>query len=448
MFLFLAVCRIGLAQPQTYTYAGSSFPLSPPPQAIPSGHVSVSLTLASPLQSNMAGALLTPSAWKISDGVTVLSSSDARSSLMAIVTTNDSAQIVEWDVAGSNTAGLYIESCFISFECSDEETTQKTPNYDLVYTGFISTPESWASNVAQSLPVPAALSVRPPSGTDQSQVMTFTFSDPRGWQDLDVVNVLVNTFLDARNACYVAYSRTAGVLYLVNDAGGALLPGLVLDGSGSTANSQCSVAGVGSSASGSGNTLTLTLPLSFSTSFAGNKVVYTAARDVAGDNCGWQPMGVWQVPGIAQSTTTAVVGMTPGGGAGLSSTAYTFSFSDSKGYQDLGVENILINGALDGRQGCYLAYARSFNVLYLANDNGGGLLPGQSLNSTGSLSNSQCMVGWGSNPVAGSGNGLSLSLNIGFTAGFGPNLIFYLAARDGNESNNTGWQAMGTWVAQ
>ena len=53
--------------------------------------------------------------------------------------------------------------------------------------------------------------------------MTFTFSDPDGFQDLDVVNILINNFLDGRNACYLAYSRSAGVLYLVNDAGTALL---------------------------------------------------------------------------------------------------------------------------------------------------------------------------------------------------------------------------------
>jgi len=141
--------------------------------------------------------------------------------------------------------------------------------------------------------------------------------------------------------------------------------------------------------------------------------------------------------------------MTPAWGSGsIGPTAYTFNFSDTKGFQDLGVENVLVNSALDGRHGCYLAYARPINVLYLVNDNGDGLLPGQSLNASGTLSNSQCTVSWGNNPVAASGNNLSLSLNIGFNSGFGPDLVFYLAARDVNETNNTGWQAMGTWTVQ
>jgi len=34
---------------------------------------------------------------------------------------------------------------------------------------------------------------------------TFNFTDVRGWQDLDVVNVLINGALDGRDACYLAY---------------------------------------------------------------------------------------------------------------------------------------------------------------------------------------------------------------------------------------------------
>jgi hypothetical protein len=324
------------------------------------------------------------------------------------------------------------------------------------------------------------LGAYPPYGSGLNQTMTFTFNDPRGWQDLDVVNVLINNFLDGRNACYLAHSRSADVLYLVNDAGSVLSAGLVFGSSGSVSNSQCSVAGIGSSASGNGNTLTLTLNLSFTTSFGGNKVVYMAARDLAANNSGWQPLGVWQIPGCAPSPfgmmacisdpnsqlckafgglspvlgppcswtgTIAVIGMSPANGRGSTqASTYTFTFSDSKGYQDLGVVNILANTALDGRQACYLAYSRPYNVLYLVNDAGTALLPGKSLGTQGTLQNGQCTVTWGSNPVAASGNTLALSLNIGFSTAFGPNLIFYLAARDGQEANNTGWQSMGTWA--
>ena len=73
--------------------------------------------------------------------------------------------------------------------------------------------------------------------------------------------------------------------------------GLVLNGSGGVANSQCTVSGSGSFLSAGSNTLTLTLALNFTQSFAGNRVLYLAARDNADTaNSGWQAMGLWTVP--------------------------------------------------------------------------------------------------------------------------------------------------------
>ena len=66
------------------------------------------------------------------------------------------------------------------------------------------------------------------------------------------------------------------------------------------------------------------------------------------------------------------------------------------------------------------------------------------LNAAGEIQNSQCVVNWGSSPVNGNGNNLSLALSIAFTAAFDGNRVFYLAARDGNGGNNTDWQAVGS----
>jgi hypothetical protein len=85
-------------------------------------------------------------------------------------------------------------------------------------------------------------------------------------------------------------------------------------------------------------------------------------------------------------------------------------------------------------------------ILYLVNDNGTALLPGKSLTTSGMLSNSQCTITW-NNAVSVSGNNLALSLNVLFSGGFSGNRVVYLAARDTNGLNNTGWQAMGTWLA-
>jgi len=272
--------------------------------------------------------------------------------------------------------------------------------------------------------------------------MAFTFTDPRGWQDLDVVNVLINNFLDGRNACYLAYSRPSGVLYLVADNGGTLL-GLPLNGSGSVSNRQCTVAAAGTTAAGSGNTLTLTVNLSFAAGFAGNKVTYMAARDLQGGNSGWQALGVWNVPGA--STFPAVGGVNPARGTGSAQT-FTFTFGDTKGAPDLGVLNVLINNFLDGRQACYIAYSQPYRVLYLVGDAGGGLSAGLTPGGTGTVSNGQCTISAAGSSAVVNGNTLTLALNVSFAAGFAGNRVVYMAARDSAEANNSGWQATGTWT--
>jgi hypothetical protein len=47
---------------------------------------------------------------------------------------------------------------------------------------------------------------------------------------------------------------------------------------------------------GSGNTLTLTLNMSFTGTFMGNRILYTAARNGGTANSGWQALGAWAVP--------------------------------------------------------------------------------------------------------------------------------------------------------
>ncbi len=304
----------------------------------------------------------------------------------------------------------------------------------------------WSFTTAGSK-APNPGNVSPTAGSGLTQQMTFTFNDPRGWQDLGVMNILVSNALDGRQACFLAYSRTINVLYLVNDPGDALLPGLVMNGTGTVGNSQCTINGATSSVTGSGNVLTIVLGVSFAPGFAGNKITYLAARDIAENNSGWQALGVWQVPGQAQTTTTAVADLTPKRGSGLTQ-AFTFTFTDSAGWQNLGVVNMLVNDALDGRHGCYLAYARSINVLYLVDDPGLNLLPGLTMNGAGSVENSQCSVDGVNSSVSGNGNSLIVTLKLTFKGSFSGNRLIFGAARDVTDANNTGWRPIGSWTIQ
>ncbi len=300
-------------------------------------------------------------------------------------------------------------------------------------------------------------SVNPVSGSGSSQQFSFKFYDANGSADFGVLNMLVNGALDGRQGCYLAYVASQNVLYLVNDAGDNLLAGQVVSSAGTTSNSQCTVSwsgGPNSSPSStvyiSGKLLTLNLTFSFPSGFAGNKVVYQAARTAASVTSGWQAMGTFVIPGEPSTGTITVNNAQPARGILTAGEPQTiaFNFTDTAGVGNFGVINMLVNSALDGRQGCYLAYVRSQNILYLVDDTGFNLLPANSLGAIGSTANSQCMVTWNTAAVTANGNNLTITLTFLFSQAFGGNKIVFAAARDQNDLNNTGWHSLGSLSLQ
>ena len=306
-------------------------------------------------------------------------------------------------------------------------------------------------NSVAAIDTPMPVSVVPASGTALGQTFTYTFRDPNGVDKLSVLNVLVSNALDGRQACYLAYvpsGPTTGTLLLVGDAGDAAGPfsALALPGDGSVSNSQCTINGTGSSVTVDGDTMTLNLAATFSPDFIGNKVVYLAARDTFGKNSGWQALGVWEVPTQPHTGPTVVV-MNPARTNNAVSQAYTFTFTDSFGFQDLSILNVLVNTALDGRNACYIAYVPSgatTGTVYLVGDSGNSAGPYQALAipSSGSIQNSQCAINGQGSSVTGSGTTLNLTLALNFSDGFAGNQVIYAAARSTRQ--NTDWQAKGT----
>jgi len=302
------------------------------------------------------------------------------------------------------------------------------------------------------VPAPTPAGVGPGAGSGSTQTFTFTFEDSNGYTDFSVVNVLINSALDGIGACYVAFapaSATSGYLYLVDDAGdGGYVSGspISLPATGTLQNSQCTISGTGSSVSASGNTLTLTLAITFASGFGGNRIFYTAARS-SSQNSGWQALGTWNVPGPATSGP-AVGGVTPARTATTSQT-YAFTFTDTNGYGDLTVVDVLTNNFLDGIGACYVAFvptSATSGSLYLVDDAGdGGYASGSpiSLPSSSTLQNSQCTISGAGSSVSATGNTLTLNLAMTFSSSFTGNQVFYLAARN-NSTGNSGWQAVGS----
>ena len=158
-------------------------------------------------------------------------------------------------------------------------------------------------------------------------------------------------------------------------------------------------------------------------------------------------MATWNVPG-PPPTGPAVGGVSPGRSTS-SGQNYTFTFTDTNGYTDLSVVDILANSFLDGITACYLAYVpngATTGYLYMVDDAGdGGYVSGSPmlLSSGGTLQNGQCIVSTAGSSASASGNTLKLNLAIAFKSGFAGNQVFYLAARN-NSAGNSGWQATGS----
>jgi hypothetical protein len=292
---------------------------------------------------------------------------------------------------------------------------------------------------------PAVASLAPAAGSGGSQTLTLAINAPGGYQTLDVINLLINSALDGRQACYLAYSRPSNALYIVADNGDSTaISGKVMDGSGTVGNSQCTVSLAGSSGTGNGNAFTLVLNLSFSAPFAGNKVVYAAARDVYQNNSGWQTVGVHGVPPLPAAFPKPT-GLSPSSGSTLSQTI-TFTFQDQSSASNLQTVWALINTAIDGRGACYAAYYRPGNQLYLYPDNGDGA-QATSIILTGSntIGNSQCTVAAQGSSVQANGNTLTVTLPITFKTAFAGFKGVWMAAQTlGGQTSS--WQALGAEV--
>ena len=290
---------------------------------------------------------------------------------------------------------------------------------------------------------PSVLSATPTSGSGTAQAFTFQFSDPAGYANLGVVNVLVNPSLDGRSSCYVAYSRPYNVLYLVNDSGTALLPGLTINGTGSVSNSYCTILGTGTSATGLGNVLTLTVNIQFNQlTYSADHVVYTAARNVTDGNSGWVPKSTWRVPG--QTLGATVFSLGPSAGSGSTQT-FSLVYRNPSGGTDIDTAQLLINSDLNAGTACYLGYDRRNNLLYLVNDANTGLLGPVVPNAGTELAqNAQCVLNGAGTTASTSGTDLKLTVNLTFKAGFSGTKLMY-AAFQAVTSGNTGWEARGLW---
>jgi hypothetical protein len=303
---------------------------------------------------------------------------------------------------------------------------------------------SWLSMGTWTIPganqPPTNVSVSPSSGSGTTQTFAFTESSVNGYHDVANMTVVMNGSLNGVNACYFQYYQGGNSLSLANDGASSATGGTI--GSATTlSNSQCQINLGASSVTGSGNNLTLSLNITFKSAFLGTKNVYMTATNAAGLSSSWLSMGTWTIPGANQPPTN--VSVSPSSGSG---TTQTFAFTESSvnGYHDVANMTVVINGSLNGVNACYLQYYQGSNSLSLANDSASSATGG-TIGSATTLSNSQCQINLGASSVAGSGNNLTVSLNITFKSGLvGTQNIYMTGSNTGGLSS--AWQQMGTWT--
>ncbi len=292
----------------------------------------------------------------------------------------------------------------------------------------------------QSAQTPVPSSVSPASGSGLTQTFTAVYNDGNGAADIAGAYVLVNSQIRADLGCFVLYHATANTVQLLDNSGqwwSAPVP----VGTGSLSNSQCTVNVAAVTTSASGATLTVNLPLTFTTAFAGNRNVYLLAVDRNGLNSNWSSKGTWTVPLGPQPPATGTV--SPASGSGYSQT-FTATYTDANGATDIAGAYFLVNSQARADLGCFVYYSRAANTVQLLNDAGtvwsAAMAPGG-----GGLANSQCTLSGAGLSAGASGNTLTVTLPVTFTAAFAGTRNIYLLAIDSGGSN-TNWSLKGAWT--
>jgi hypothetical protein len=137
---------------------------------------------------------------------------------------------------------------------------------------------------------PSAPAISPSSGCGWNLSLTTSVPDPS--LNITGVDVLINSAVDGRRACWVSYDPRSATLWLASDDTSTWSSAPI--GSGVTlSNGQCSISG--GSGSTAGGTISLVMPILFYGPFAGQRNVYLASYGASGVLHDYTPMGSWDV---------------------------------------------------------------------------------------------------------------------------------------------------------
>jgi hypothetical protein len=306
------------------------------------------------------------------------------------------------------------------------------------------TAAAWRQGTSMPNSAPTVGTITPSSGSGQSQTFSASFFDPDGASNLRYTYILMNSGLSWTGSCGLRYDRLSNLLQVINDQGSGWQGG-ISPGSGSLANSQCTVSGSGFSVSLLGNTLTQGVAVNFAAGFAGTKSVYLNAADNSDVFSGWVQRGAWTVPsgGGSSPAPPTANSVSPSSGSGSSQT-FTAQFADGNGASDIRYTYVLMNSGLTWTGSCGLRYDRVANRLEIINDQGSGW-QGSISPGSGSLSNNQCTVNGLGFSISSSGNTLTQTFAATFKSAFSGSKAVYLNVSDSGGAAS-GWYQRGSWT--
>ena len=288
---------------------------------------------------------------------------------------------------------------------------------------------------------PAAISVTPNSGLGGTQAFTLQYSDSNGALNLTSARVRFGASNVGPATCTARYNAATGAVGLLDDAGVVWIAGVM--GSGTLANSQCTLNLTSSSANVNGNDLTVVFSITFNTSFSGVKQIYMLAVGTNGVTTGWQQRGTW-TPYTALGQPKAI-SASPSSGSGLTQ-SFTLQYWDTAGAADLISVRVRFGESNVGPATCSARYNAATGAVGLLDD-AGTVWNDTGVLGSGTLANTQCTLNLASSSATPSGNSLRVVLNITFSTEFsGLKQIYMLAASAGG--GTTGWQLRGTWNVQ
>ena len=286
----------------------------------------------------------------------------------------------------------------------------------------------------------------PSPGGDPSGTFHFTVNDVTNAHSVGWAQVLFNSGIVGAGACYIHVSRPGNAVYLIDDAGTHLGDPLTPGGAGTAENSQCALDAASITITYNSilpGRMSFDIGITFKPAFKGSRNIYMNSGDsFQGVSTGWQLRGTWTAYPVLPDPPTAD-SVSPNSGAAVSQ-LFTFQSSDVNGAAYIATEQVLFNNAIDGSNACYVFYANSPNMLYLANDAGTGWNTIQ-MGTQGTVENSQCALDAGASSATASGNTLTLTLALSFKTGFSGTKNIYLLASD-SAGQSSGWQPRGTWM--